>query len=133
MQSIQVKMGNIKTNIPKILFSILPISIIIGSSASLINTVLFSLCFVLIYFNKNDIKIYDFKPVLLLIILNLYLIFNSFISIDMMSGIFRNFGFVRFILFFVMVNYLFSINEKNLDIFKIWTIIFFYCFNRYLH
>ena len=118
-------MGNIKTNIPKILFSILPISIIIGSSASLINTVLFSLCFVLIYFNKNDIKIYDFKPVLLLIILNLYLIFNSFISIDMMSGIFRNFGFVRFILFFVMVNYLFSINEKNLDIFKIWTIIFF--------
>ena len=112
MQSIQVKMGNIKTNIPKILFSILPISIIIGSSASLINTVLFSLCFVLIYFNKNDIKIYDFKPVLLLIILNLYLIFNSFISIDMMSGIFRNFGFVRFILFFVMVNYLFSINEK---------------------
>ena len=118
-------MNNIKTNIPKILFSILPISIIIGSSASLINTVLFSLCFVLIYFNKNDIKIYDFKPVLLLIILNLYLIFNSFISIDMMSGIFRNFGFVRFILFFVMVNYLFSINEKNLDIFKIWTIIFF--------
>ena len=118
-------MDNIKTNIPKILFSILPISIIIGSSASLINTVLFSLCFVLIYFSKNKVKIYDFKPVLLLIILNSYLVFNSLISVDMMSGIFRNFGFVRFILFFVMVNYLFSINEKNSDILKIWTTIFF--------
>ena len=42
-----------------------------------------------------------------------------------MSGIFRNFGFARFILFFIMVNYLFFINEKNFDIFKIWTIIFF--------
>ncbi len=118
-------MGNIKTNIPKILFSILPISIIIGSGASLINTVLFSLCFVLIYFYKNNIKIYDFKPVFLLIILNFYLVFNSLISVDMMSGIFRNFGFARFILFFVMVNYLFSINEKNLDILKIWMIVFF--------
>ena len=118
-------MNYIKTNIPKVLFSILPISIIIGSSVSLLNTVLFGLCFVFIYFSKNNIKIYDFKPVFLLIILNIYLIFNSLISVDMMSGIFRNFGFVRFILFFVMINYLFSINEKNLDIFKIWTIIFF--------
>ena len=42
-----------------------------------------------------------------------------------MSGIFRNFGFARFILFFLMINYLFFINEKNFYIFKIWTIIFF--------
>ena len=118
-------MGNIRTNIPKVLLSILPISIIIGSSVSLLNTVLFSLCFLFIYFSKDKIKIYDLKPVLLLIILNFYLIFNSLISIDMMSGIFRNFGFVRFILFFVMVNYLFSINKNNLDFLKTWSIIFF--------
>ena len=42
-----------------------------------------------------------------------------------MSGISRNFGFARFILFFIMVNYLFSINEKNESIFKIWTTVFF--------
>jgi len=118
-------MNKIETNFPKIIFSILPISIIIGSSISLLNTVIFSLYFLLIYFLKNKIKIYDFKPVLLLIILNFYLVFNSFISVDIMSGIYRNFGFIRFILFFVMINYLFSITEKNLDIFKIWTIIFF--------
>ncbi len=118
-------MENIKNNIPVILFSFLPISIIVGSSLSLLNIVLFSLCFLLIYFLKTNIKIYDLKPVFALIILNLYLLFNSFISLDTTSGIYRNFGFVRFILFFLMVNYLFSINEKNLNILKTWTIIFF--------
>ena len=115
----------VKTNIPIILFSILPISIIIGSSASLLNNILFSLCFVFIYFSRKSIKIFDFKPVLLLIVLSLYLIINSLNSIDMSSGIYRNFGFIRFILFFIMVNYLFFIDEKNFNIFKIWTIICF--------
>ena len=118
-------MKKITTNIPIILFSLLPISIIVGSSISLINIVLFSLFFVFIYLTKEDLKIYDFKPILLLIILNLYLVFNSLISIDITSGIYRNLGFVRFILFFLMVNYLFFINEKNLKILRIWTIIFF--------
>ena len=118
-------MNKIKVSIPTVLLSFLPISIILGSSVSLINTVLFGLCFILIYFIKNDIRIYDFKPVLLLIILNLYLVFNSLISNDIMSGIYRNFGFVRFILFFLMINYLFFISEKNLSILKIWSIIFF--------
>ncbi len=119
------KMENVKIDIPVILFSILPISIIIGSSFSLLNTVLLGLCFIFIYFSKNYIKINDFKPVLFLLILNLYLLFNSLISIDMTSGIYRNFGFVRFILFFLIVNYLFFINEKNSNILKVWTIIFF--------
>ena len=116
---------NIRINIPIILFSILPISIIIGSSFSLINTILLGLCFVFMYFSKSDIKIKDFQPVFLLIILYFYLIFNSFISIDISSGIYRNFGFVRFILLFLIVNYIFFINEKNSNILKIWTTIFF--------
>ena len=91
----------------------------------MINNVLFGLCFVFIYFSKSNIKILDFKPVLLLIALNLYLIINSFNSVDISSGIYRNFGFIRFILFFMMVNYLFFINEKNLNILKAWTIICF--------
>ena len=118
-------MNNIKKNTPIILFSILPISIIIGSGVSLINTVLLSLCFIFIYFSKNRIKIYDFKPIFLLIILNLYLVFNSFNSIDMMSGIYRNFGFIRFILLFIVINYLFFVSEKNINILKIWSTVFF--------
>ena len=118
-------MDNLKTKTPIILFSLLPISIIIGSSISLLNIVLFSLFFLFIYFTKNDFEIHDFKPVLLLIVLNLYLIFNSLISVDPMSGIYRNFGFIRFILFFLMVNYLFFISEKNFNILKVWAIVFF--------
>ncbi len=118
-------MENIKISLPTILFSILPISIIIGSSFSLINTVLLGLSFVLIYFSKKDIEINDFKPIFFLIILYFYLILNSLISIDVTSGIYRNFGFIRFILLFLIINYIFFINEKNFNIFKIWTSIFF--------
>ena len=119
------KLEDAKTNLPIILLSILPISIIIGSSFSLINTVLLGLCFVFVYFAKRNIKINDIKPVILLMFLYLYLLFNSVISIDITSGIYRNFGFIRFILFFLIVNYLFFISEKNLNILKIWTTIFF--------
>ena len=119
------KIENIKINIPLILLTILPISIIIGSSISLINVVLFSLCFISVYLSRNNIKIYDFKPLLFLIILYLYLIFNSLISVDITSGIYRNLGFIRFVLFFLMINYFFFINEKNLNILKLWAIIFF--------
>ena len=52
-------MNNNQINIPIILFSILPISIILGSGVSLINTVLISLCFIFVYFTKNKIEIYD--------------------------------------------------------------------------
>jgi len=104
---------NLKINILTILFSVLPISIIAGASFSLVNIVLFSSCFTIIYFSKNDKKIYDFKPVLLLFILYLYLILNSLISIDITSGIYRNLGFIRFIPFFLMVNYIFFISGKN--------------------
>ena len=118
-------MKNIKTNLPLIFFSILPISIILGSAISLVNTMLLSLSFIYFYFTKNDIKIIDRKPIILLIILSLYLVFNSLTSVDMMSGIYRNIGFVRFILFFLMINYLFCLDKKNNNIFKVWTTIFF--------
>ena len=55
------KLEDVKTNLPIILLSILPISIIIGSSFSLVNTVLLGLCFVFIYFAKRNIKINDIK------------------------------------------------------------------------
>ncbi len=119
------KIENIRINIPLILLTILPISIIVGSSISLINVIFFGLCFIPVYLSKNNIKIYDFKPLLFLIILYLYLIFNSLISVDITSGIYRNLGFIRFIFFFLMINYFFFINEKNLNILKIWATIFF--------
>ena len=43
----------------------------------------------------------------------------------MSSGVYRNFGFIRFVFFFLMLNYLFFIYGKNSNILKIWSIIFF--------
>ncbi len=118
-------MNSFKINFPLILFSLIPASVILGPSILLINVVLFGFCFIFFYSTKGYIKIHDTRPVFLLIILYFYLIFNSFISNDITEGFYRNFGFVRFILFFLMVNYLFFIFEKSSNTFKIWTIIFF--------
>ena len=126
-------MENIKTNIPLILIAILPISIVIGSGVSLFNLVFFSLFFIFIYFSRNHIKIYDFKPLLFLVILNLYLMLNSLISVDITSGIYRNAGFIRFILFFLMINYFFFYQWKKFKYFKVLDNNFFYCFSRYIY
>ena len=118
-------MSNIKINFPLMLFSLIPVSVILGSSILLVNIILFGLCFIFFYYTKGYVKIHDTRPVFLLIILYLYLIFNSLISNDITEGFYRNFGFVRFILFFLMTNYLFFVFKKGADAFKIWTVIFF--------
>ncbi len=111
-------------NIPIFFFSILPISIILGSSISLINIVILSLIFFREYFKTKDVKLYDKNSIIALIVLYTYLLFNSFISIDYSSGILRNVGFIRFILFFLTVNLIFHNFGSNKYIFKFWTIIF---------
>ena len=58
------------------------------------------------------------------IILYLYLIFNSLISNDITEGFYRNFGFLRFILF-LNGKLSFFYFRKSSNTFKIWTIIFF--------
>ena len=89
-----------KINVPLFLLTIMPVSIILGPSISLINTVLLSLTFFYEYFKTPRVKLYDKNVLIALLILYIYLIFNTFISIDYSSGIFRNVGFIRFILFF---------------------------------
>ena len=112
------------TNFPIIFLTILPISIILGPSISLINTILLSLIFFLENFKNKKIKIYDKNALIAFIVLYIYLIFNSLISVDYSTGIFRNVGFIRFILFFLTVNLIFHKFGYNKSLFKVWTIIF---------
>ena len=109
-------------NIYLFLISILPLSIIIGPSISLSNILL-----IVLFFFSNlkfaKINIQNKKIFYLLILLYIYLIFNSFISIDYKEGIFRNLGFVRFIILFVAINFYFYISENNQKFFNIWSII----------
>ncbi|MFL2877584.1 MAG: hypothetical protein ACJZ8N_01225, partial [Candidatus Pelagibacter sp.] len=90
-----------------ILFSFIPISIILGSSVSLLNILLIDISFILLILNKKDYSFLKKDAVKYLLILYCYLIFNSFISIDVSSGIYRNLGFIRIIILFIAINFFF--------------------------
>ena len=111
-------------NFPIIFLTILPVSIILGPSISLINIILLSLMFFLKYSKNVKIYLYDKNALTALIVLYFYLIFNSLISIEYSSGIFRNVGFLRFILFFLTINFIFYKFGHNEYLFKFWTVIF---------
>ena len=104
------------------LLSTLPISIIIGSSISLINIVLLSLIILVIIYYERDVGFIKYSPVKLILSLYLYLIFNSIISQDYSVGIERNFGFIRFILLFICINYFFFKYQNANHVFYFWII-----------
>jgi len=68
------------------------------------------------------------KTILILILLNFYLIFNSLISIDFDIGFYRNFGFIRYILLFLAINYFIKISNNLDKVFQFWTLIFLIVF-----
>ena len=108
-----------------ILLMFFPLSVLVGPSVSLINIVIISAMY-LYFFLK--FKHYNFllkdKTVRLLIFLYLYLVFNTIISLSIENSIYRNLGFIRFVLFFLAINYIFFAIKTSTKIFFIWTIIF---------
>ncbi len=105
------------------IFSIIPLSIIVGPAVSLINTLLICLLISLIILMEKKFYFFKNRAIIGLSILYFYLIFNSLISVDISSGIFRNLGFVRFIFYFIAFNYIFHRYQNSKKIFKIWLII----------
>ena len=91
-----------------ILFSILPISIIVGPAVSLTNISLIALSFIIFYLYKNSLNILKSKVIIFLLAIYIYLILNNFISIDTDIGATRNFGFIRYIFLFLAINLIFS-------------------------
>ena len=90
-----------------LLFSFIPASIIIGSAVSLINILLIDFSFIFLIFYKKDYKFLSNKTVKLIILLCLYLIFNSIVAKDFSMSAHRNFGFIRFGILFLAFNYFF--------------------------
>ena len=103
-----------------LLFSLIPLSLIVGSAVSAINILLIGISFLIYSFFTKEWKWLKDINVKLLFVVYFYLIINSFISIDFYSGLSRNFGFIRFILFFAAFNYFFFKYEKFNKIFLIW-------------
>ena len=107
-----------------VLFALIPVSIIVGPSISLINIVLvdFSFLFLLLY--KKDYKFLSNSSVKLILLLCLYLVFNSIIAKDFSISVARNFGFVRFFILFCAFNYFFCHKNFLNKILIFWAIIF---------
>ena len=105
------------------LLSILPISIVLGPTISLINILLIVFLYFFIFFKyKHYGFIFENNTIRLLFIIYIYLIFNSFISINFEIGLNRNIGFIRLIFLFIAINYFFYISRNNLNILNFWTV-----------
>ena len=104
------------------LVSFIPLAMLFGPAISLINILIIGITLIIFSFYK---KIFYFKKIeiILLLILYFYLIFNSLISIDKSIGINRNLGFVRFILFFMAINYFFYLTKNHKKVFNFWLFI----------
>ena len=100
--------------------SIIPLSIIFGSSISLINVILLSLIILSLIYYQRDTGFIKNSSVKLIFSLYLYLIFNSIISQDYSIGIERNLGFIRFILLFICINYFFFKYQDSNHVFYFW-------------
>ena len=90
------------TNYFLFLFSIIPVTMIIGSAVSVFNILLIDLSFIMLIVFRKDFSFLKSKPIIYLLVLYAYLIFNSFISLDFSNGLLRNFGFLRMIILFAL-------------------------------
>ena len=115
----------IRENFFLLLFSFLPVSIILGSSISLTNIILINLFFLLVLIFQKKLDFVNHISIKLILILYLYLIFNSFISQDYKVGLSRNIGFIRLIIFFIFVNYFFFYYKNNKKLLDFWSLILF--------
>ena len=107
------------------LFSLIPISIIAGSSISLSNILIIDISFLALIIFRKDFVFLRSKTIKYLLILYIYLIFNSFVSIDYEIGLARNLGFIRFIILFIAFNYF--LNQKLFlkNVLSVWSLIIF--------
>ena len=105
-----------------LLFSILPVSIIVGPAISLINILLIDISFLILILYRKDFNFFKSKTIKYLLILYLYLIFNSFISIDYEIGLARNLGFIRFLILFIAFNYFFQQKSFLRNTLYVWSL-----------
>ena len=115
-----------------ILFSVIPISIVVGSAVSLANILLIDLSFIILLLCTKEFYFLKNKTIIIILLFCLYLIFNSLISQDFSIGATRNFGYIRFLVLFVAFNYFFYKNKYFNKILIIWALsLFIICLDVY--
>jgi len=119
------QMNNILNSYFLLLFSLIPVSIIVGPAVSLTNILLIDFSFIFLILYKKDYKFLSNKTVKFIIFFCLYLIFNSIISKDFSMGAIRNFGFIRFGILFLAFNYFFYNKNFLMKVMIVWIITLF--------
>jgi len=116
-----------------VLFSFIPASIIIGPAVSLFNILLIDISFIFFILFKKDFLFLSNKTVKIIILLCLYLIFNSIIAKDFSMSALRNLGFIRFGIFFLAFNYFFYNKDFVNRVLVIWVMtLSFLSFDAYI-
>ena len=108
-------------NFLSIFFLLIPITIVLGPSVSLINIIIIDLLFIFFFYNKKEVNFFNHYTIKLFVLLNLYLIFNTLIAFDKEITLARNLGFFRFIILFVFINYFYNYAVNKKKILNFWT------------
>ena len=106
-----------------ILFSLIPLSILVGPAFSLINILIIDISFLIMIIRLKDFSFLKSDTSKYFIILYIYLIINTLFSIDQYSGIGRNLGFFRMIILFFAINYFFKSETFFKKVFFMWFLI----------
>ena len=103
-----------------ILFSFIPLSILVGSAISLVNILLIDISFLILVIYRRNFEFLKNITVVYLLVLYFYLIFNTIIAINYSESILRNIGFIRTIILFLAFNYFFYQKLFYERMIKIW-------------
>ena len=109
-------------NLKIILFSLIPLGIIIGTT---ISTLLIASVIIICFFEilkKREFEFFYNKDIVVLFIIFIYLIINLILSKDFENSVSRNLGFIRYVLLAVSTVYIFNYIKNSQKIFKIWAI-----------
>ncbi len=106
-----------------LLFSLIPVTFLMGSAVLLFNIILLDLSFLILIIYKKDYSFLKTRPIKYLLILYVYLIFNSLISIDPSFSYARNIGFIRFIVLFAAFNYFFLDRSFYKKVISFWLVV----------
>ena len=105
-----------------LLISVLPIGLVAGSLISNLIVILIGILFITEISIKKELSYFNQKNFYFLIIINIYLILNSYFISENKESIFKAIGFIRFVILAYAINYYFKKFDKK--IIKFWFLFF---------
>ena len=121
-------------NITTIIYSLMPIFLIIGTAVSEFVIIILTLRYLVEIFILKKVKLFEYNLIYFLLIIYLSLLINLFFSVNFNNSLLRNVFFIKYIIFTIGTIYFLSEKKDRLFlILKIWTlIIMIFSFDLYI-